>query len=880
MLKIAAAAVLSLTMLPLPQINASPPEDELGVTAYTAGELPKALLKENFMGRDDGTGTFVPTKQNTPPDGLKKGDKIWIGIAMDDFENFERIRTEGLYNVELAVDYDPNYVSPCTSNGETLADVDNNTISESDFTKAWLDNISAANFQDGIGEKDLVKWDSKTYTFFEGCTPRTKPNNNPRGTNPLQTDSNMANLSMMYIDIGRIDNAAGASRFCGIDNNTAAENEYYLVVLPFTVMSDTQPLNTYFALTLNPQTFVMGFGDGTIADTRGTLSYAAWEDDPDNPQRAEINLQTYLTFEGDLDFLGIQSVDDNIFHIRLEYKVPPPVDPDATPIPEGEPTPEPEVHMIDLYREIDLDEDGKPTLSNKIVPCAATPTPVPTEVPAPTDEPDPEAPEPLPTETPVPTPYPATLQEAFDGWDGTEFERDFPTVPTPIEGMIDDVITEIAPPEDQAERVAYGIIPPEATDLRLFVVKLTADENCTVQFDDDWNGQSAMTSDNDIEMTGYLDEEVKITNDEDSGHEDGFVPSGCQLVDDEGEDTLKLYSLKNTELPLTDTTKNGIMDPQMVDMATNRVPYNNRILVNFSNSDGTIKDSIEIRLMNLHEPEIRLNYGNSPVGLIWRDDEKFPTEADKEAAKEEFCQKNRFNDDILPEGGETKPIYTLNAWSGAAEGETIDVRSENYNMDRNKYAEFNFYYEPGYDPGIMQIINSLGRDVTNDEDTVIMRSLEFKVMDNAISNLPERFQQATDEGFEETVQMTDYEHLVRGVQSKRTLPGTYILKYEYKDDFGEKTAERPFAILPKIGDVTLDSIANNTDAISIKNQGKNPFPNYRTAGAEKNGALFFYRAADATYDAVSNNTDSNTIKNKNKAPASTYALVEYYKRDY
>lgn len=806
----AVSALLALTLIPLTARAAPDEETPPEISLYDTGAL-KATLKEHYMGTagnlTDGTldASFTPTATATP-DGFATDDVIWIGLAMDDFENFVRVRNEGLYNVELAFDYDPAYIAPCDSAGATLAEYEARGDTLDDFNAAWLSCVEDANMKSGAGEKDPDKWDSAVYEFYDGCTAETAVNVNPRNSNPLNTDSALDKMSMLYLDVGRADGASGTSRFKDVTNEDAKANEFYLITLPFRIVNGAEPTETYFALTLGPQTFVMGFGDGTSAAAMGTDSYAAWEDDVSSSEaalRTAINLQTYLTFDGDLFTAAV--VADTIRFVLSYDTVETVKTTDDTTGEQVEATPDPDTgqiptetvtHYVDIYKDVDLTTDSvHGTLSDddKIVPNGGDNT-----------------------------------------WTGTEFD---------IQGneFADGKITNIAGGA-KADIASFAAeVPAEAANVDIEIVKtLRTNDGLSVSFSSNasnyQNGGSAETDD-----TGG------------GGSPIASLFKTVELSEYAFNAETNDFSYTNADKGQTATEESPkSMTLSDVNMDAN-IGFNNMILVSFG---GKL---YEIYIRKLVEPQIKLNYGNSPVGLIMRDDTKFPTADDKQTAIDAFCENNRFTDENLtPEGGIMNKYYNILAWNQGEGSEDPSV-----NWDRNEYALFTYLYGDIADPGLAYV-SRYNQTQTLDETHYFKRKIEFSYMNANKFPVLDRFAAAEKDSYEDVLNGTESGYTITGLKSYQARLEPLAITYEYvetADETAAVSAERPLIILPKMGDVDINNAVNSNDALAINNKNSAPIPERGKEGTESSNALFEFKVADVDNNSAVNSNDAAAIKN-------------------
>jgi hypothetical protein len=246
-----------------------------------------------------------------------------------------------------------------------------------------------------------------------------------------------------------------------------------------------------------------------------------------------------------------------------------------------------------------------------------------------------------------------------------------------------------------------------------------------------------------------------------------------------------------------------------------------------------------------------------------RDDTKYPSEEEKETAIDDFCEKNKFTESTVPEGGETGRIYTTKAWQGSED--------ENVNMDRNKYALFVFVSKVFTDPGL-SVRNSYNEVQELSETNYVKRVIEYYTMDSSQKTIIGKFKNATYNSWDDKMVGKSGENTISALSGLSVRPDVYEIEYTYQDSVvGEVTAKRPLVILPHIGDTDINSVINGLDSNIINNRTTNPLPDEKTADVQRSGALYAHRVADTDNNSVINGLDSNIIDNR-----TVKALVEFY----
>lgn len=795
-----------------PQESASPEEPpdepEPTVEPEPTGDPNKAWIIEDFMGVADDTGSIEPKETGVPK--LEKDNIIWLGIAFDNLEMFYPGLQMGISNMELALNYDPKYIAPCSKSGKVFTDF-STAADQEQFISDWLDYIAEYNLKTGATAADVQKWDADVYQFYEGSTPCTKVNLNKQATN---NDEMTADMQMMYLNIGRKSDVETADwRLKNLDasQNADTENEHtepgriekkYMMMLPFKIMfnPETTPVDEskpYLKLSLGPQTFVMGFGDEGYSDTAKDFAkitvpdvhdpnlYGAWENaEHTGGMRAGINLQTYLDFVKEINIFETTAIPDELLDIMLGYELTL-----ATAAPEGgdgggddpgfEDVPTPDPNPQTTFVPVELHKEFTPPL------------------------------DPLP-ETP-------TEDERY----GVIFDPDY---------------IKDEPPEnpETSNRLTYYVeLPPEAKQVQLTLERSVNDEPNTP---DVWFSNDITDPYVDIYMPNLTDPINQVSMPIDAAMTD----TGTYLYHNEDKE---VFTLSDVDMDKNDG-------------------FNNVIKITYKppNSKKAVDYLIFIR--KLVNPEIKLNYGNSPYGLIMRDDENLPEPEDKEAAKEAFCVNNRFDDPgLTPEGGITGRVYYTQAW--------LKSEDENINMDRNDYALFGRYYSDIKDPGFL-LYNEYDELIELSEDNKVTRHIDYKVFDESIPVITDRFLQVTDGSYDDTLTGKDGE-FVMPFAGRAIRPETLYIVYNYKKGEFDITAKRPLIIVQRIADINIDTAVGTADITAVKKKSTAAIPDENLQNAPGAGAVFKFRVEDVNNDLAIGTADVTAIKKR-----STIPLIEYY----
>lgn len=300
------------------------------------------------------------------------------------------------------------------------------------------------------------------------------------------------------------------------------------------------------------------------------------------------------------------------------------------------------------------------------------------------------------------------------------------------------------------------------------------------------------------------------------------------------------------EIPLTDTVKDeaGFDDVVKITIAqegTDALEY----IVHIKKEDAEVPPTGEAKIV--------LHPGNSPYGLIERmaaeyHGEEGAWDADKiAAAKEEFNKGNKFVAGYVPDGGDSSVEYTTIAWDGE-------------NLDKVDQTLFAIIEETFNDPGFA-LTDSKGNIIELSENLTVTRKITWDVMTKSGQM-----------GFYDSVQEDQIEiSTLNGtlgensvdLKGKNIKPGIYSIEYIYSDGTSTAKETRRLVILPHVGDVSMDNIANSLDSNAINQRNyiyddTQADPTKSTADAR----VFYYRTADVTMDNIANSLDSNAINQR------------------
>lgn len=261
-------------------------------------------------------------------------------------------------------------------------------------------------------------------------------------------------------------------------------------------------------------------------------------------------------------------------------------------------------------------------------------------------------------------------------------------------------------------------------------------------------------------------------------------------------------------------------------------------------------------------------YGNSPYGLIMRDDSI--TESDKDIYKQQFVDDGyRFIKDNLPNQKLPKdaPLsglwYNPRAWNKPGTDEFIEG-GENY--DLNEYAVFTYNYDYFLLPGVKNLKKSDGTPVTNPQE--VTRTLKLKVLPSATTDFSQAVEREIQlpnlEGFASANHNIGYKDLL----NLTVLPGVYEIVYSYPDYDGTTVkVGRPFIVLADRGNVNISKNNAGIPGVGVDDADKHAilmrftkmlYFNDKGTGYPY-GNLYRYRICDVNNDGNVNDADAYAI---------------------
>lgn len=249
---------------------------------------PTRVLSVEYMGKGADLKETSPGKANLTTADV--GDEFWVGVGVTNVHDLP-LFTNGVYSLELAFEYDPDYVRPYF--------VSNSTDDANDEWAAELEtgNLGSAN--------STVLWHEDRYEIISSIETDIDTISDREGTAAEIQSRKDNGWKMCTVAVTlKEDVAFDSVRFKDLSDGT----KQYLLRLPFKLISaptdGTSP--TVLSLVRGPSTFDIGAG------ATGTDPFSAWEATVADPSDAE-NMKTLFTFAGDIKlFASDASVADII----------------------------------------------------------------------------------------------------------------------------------------------------------------------------------------------------------------------------------------------------------------------------------------------------------------------------------------------------------------------------------------------------------------------------------------------------------------------------------------------------------------------------------------------------------------------------------------
>lgn len=266
------------------------------------------------------------------------------------------------------------------------------------------------------------------------------------------------------------------------------------------------------------------------------------------------------------------------------------------------------------------------------------------------------------------------------------------------------------------------------------------------------------------------------------------------------------------------------------------------ITVTMTAADGTTTRDYTFIVQKLQEGKIELAYGNSPVGMIMKSTDltKYPTDADKQTAINNFKTTHKFSDVT-----NNLDYYTV-AWSSfIGKGEN----GTDYNGDEDPTAIFIYQRMAFRDPGFTAT-DSEGNTVP---DTDVSISLDLTSYKGGFAMYA-----ASDNPQTVSASASGNQHLFTDFIGYDIRPDVYDMTYTFTDPATQETVTevRKVIAISRVGDAEIDgnSAVNNIDASTITSNISNFL-------LPQVNSLYKYRVADTLIDdnRAVNNLDASEI---------------------
>ena len=249
-------------------------------------------LSVDFMGRG-------ATPQETSPGSARLnaddvGKEFWVGVAVDNVNDLP-LFTDGIYSLELAFEYDPDFVEPyfTSENAET----------------EWAAALESGNL---AAANSSTWWNSEQYEIISVAETDINTTTDRENADVMaQREADGWKMCTVCVTL-----KSGAS-FDGARFKDLADGaKQYLLKLPFKLNSvpaddavDTNP--RVLSLVRGPETLDIGSGE------TGTDPYSAWEATVTDPNDA-TNMKTLFTFPGDISLFDAGGAIEDIVPFKTE----------------------------------------------------------------------------------------------------------------------------------------------------------------------------------------------------------------------------------------------------------------------------------------------------------------------------------------------------------------------------------------------------------------------------------------------------------------------------------------------------------------------------------------------------------------------------------
>lgn len=258
----------------------------------TAATSTVRKLSVDFMGRGASPQESSPGSARLTADDI--GNEFWVGVAVDNVNDLP-LFTDGIYSLELAFEYDPDFVEPyfTSENAET----------------EWAAALEGGNL---AAANSSTWWNAEQYEIISVAQTDINTTTDRENADVMaQREADGWKMCTVCVTL-----KSGASFDGARFKDLADGSKQYLLKLPFKLNSvpaddavDTNP--RVLSLVRGPETLDIGSGE------TGTDPYSAWEATVTDPDDA-TNMKTLFTFPGDISLFDSGGAIENIVPVKTE----------------------------------------------------------------------------------------------------------------------------------------------------------------------------------------------------------------------------------------------------------------------------------------------------------------------------------------------------------------------------------------------------------------------------------------------------------------------------------------------------------------------------------------------------------------------------------
>ncbi len=252
----------------------------VGISVSADGPAPvtptiNRKLSVEFMGRGSEPRDSSPGKARLTADDI--GNEFWVGVAVDKVNDLE-LFTGGIYSLEAAFEYNPNFLEPYT----TSTDPDNE----------WQNELVKGNLK--AGTNDSAWWNSSQYEIISvRSTDIDTVNDREDLDKSAARASDGWKMCTVCVTFNVMETFANA-RFDGLTD----DGKQYLLKVPFKLKavpaeSDPNPNPTVLSLVRGSETLdIASKTDGTYPHSTWEATVTDWTD--------QTNMKTLFVDTGDI----------------------------------------------------------------------------------------------------------------------------------------------------------------------------------------------------------------------------------------------------------------------------------------------------------------------------------------------------------------------------------------------------------------------------------------------------------------------------------------------------------------------------------------------------------------------------------------------------